>query len=228
MIINPINIILADDHEIFRDGFRVMLKKISHINLVGEAANGQELITISKELKPDVIITDIKMPVMDGIEATKLLTRMYPDVGIIALSMFNEENLIVDMLEAGACGYLLKNAPKDEIINAITSVFQKQTYYCKSTNARLAQMIAGSTYDPLKKGNKPIFSDNEIIAIILICRQYSNQEIGDQLNLSKRTVEGYREKILEKIKAKNTAGIVVYAIKHKIFAYADDNDPIEN
>src|SRR5215207_1311812 len=120
--IPPIRIVLADDHEIFRDGFKVMIKKQPSVQLVGEAANGEELIALTSQLRPDVIITDIKMPVMDGIEATKRLTADFPEIGIIALSMFDEENLIVEMLEAGAKGYLLKNAHKDEILEAIKTV----------------------------------------------------------------------------------------------------------
>jgi DNA-binding NarL/FixJ family response regulator len=214
-----IDIVLADDHEIFRDGFRVMLKKIPFIKLVGEACNGQELIRISRELHPDIIITDIRMPIMDGIEASRELMTLFPGIGIIALSMFDEENLIVDMLEAGARGYLLKNAPKDEIITAVTSVYNKQTYYCQSTTAKLAQMIAQSNYNPNKKSIKPVFSEKELTVINLICQEFSNKEIAEKLSLSKRTVEGYREKILEKINAKNTVGIVVYALKHNLFHY---------
>jgi DNA-binding NarL/FixJ family response regulator len=216
---DQINIILADDHEIFRDGFRVMIKKIPGLNLIGEASNGQELVALSKKLHPDVIITDIKMPVMDGIDATKQLSVLLPGIGIIALSMFDEENLIVDMLEAGARGYMLKNASKDEIITAIKTVHNNQTYFCVNTSARLTQMIAQSNYNPYKKSIKPVFTEKEVNVIKLICQEYSNKEIADMLSLSKRTVEGYREKILEKINAKNTVGIVVYAIKHKIYEY---------
>ena len=216
-----IDIVLADDHEIFRDGFRVMVKKIPNINLVGEASNGEELISITRALQPDVIITDIKMPVMDGIEATRQLSEMYPQTGIIALSMFDEDNLIVDMLEAGARGYLLKNAQKEEILAAVRTVYNKQTYYCQNTTAKLAQMIANSNYNPNKKSIKPVFSDKELLVIKLICQEFSNKEIAEKLNLSKRTVEGYREKILEKINAKNTVGIVVFAIKYKIYEYGN-------
>lgn len=213
----PIDIILADDHEIFRDGFAVMLTKIPEINLLGEASNGEELIKLMRTLKPEVIVTDIKMPKMDGIEATKRLKKEFPSVGIIALSMFDEENLIVDMLEAGAKGYLLKNAHKTEIIAAIKSVYKDEPYYCRETSHKLAQMIAKSRFNPYKKRAKIEFSEKEIAIINLICGEYSNKEIADKLILSKRTVEGYREKILEKIDGKNTAGIVVYAIKNNIY-----------
>ena len=110
---SPIRVIVADDHEIFRDGFRALLKKQQDIELVAEAEDGKELVELVNKFKPDVIITDVKMPKSDGIEATRILEEKYPGIGIIALSMFDEEGLIVDMLEAGAKG-LLKNAAKHE------------------------------------------------------------------------------------------------------------------
>src|SRR5688572_6417453 len=107
-----IRLVIADDHEIFRDGLALMLSKQQDVVLTGQAENGKELLKLVDDIQPDVVMTDIKMPGMDGIEATKLLIQRYPDLKIIALSMFDEENLIVDMLEAGAKGYLLKNADK--------------------------------------------------------------------------------------------------------------------
>jgi DNA-binding NarL/FixJ family response regulator len=214
---NPIRLILADDHEIFRDGFKVMIRKQPAFELIGEAANGEELIRLVRELKPDVVITDIKMPRLDGIEATRRLTQEFPSIGIIALSMFDEENLIVDMLEAGAKGYLLKNAHKDEIIDAIKTVYADQTYYCGSTSVKLAQLIAKSNFNPHRKSLRPELTDKEIEVIRCICQQMSNKEIANKLNLSVRTIEGYRDKIQEKIKVKNMAGIVVYAIKNNIY-----------
>ncbi len=214
----PIRIVLADDHEIFRDGFRVMLKRQTSVELVGEAADGEELINLVRQVYPDVIITDIKMPNMDGVQATKLLTKEFPDIGIISLSMFDEENLIIDMLEAGAKGYLLKNAHKNEIIAAVEAVYNKQTYYCNHTSRKLTKMIAESSFNPHKRtGKSAEFSEKEINVIRFICQEMSNKEIASQLNLSVRTIEGYREKIQEKINARNTAGIVVYAIKNRIY-----------
>ena len=213
----PIRIVLADDHEIFRDGFRVMIKKQPSVHLIGEASNGEELIKITHQLKPDVIVTDIKMPKVDGIEATKQLSNDFPYIGIIALSMFDEENLIVEMLEAGAKGYLLKNAHKDEIIEAIKEVNNNHTYYCNDTSAKLANLITKSKFRPAMKIVKPEFSEKEIAIIRYICQQLSNKEIANNLNLSIRTIEGYRDRILEKIDARNAAGIVVYAIKNNIY-----------
>ncbi|RXK58559.1 response regulator transcription factor [Lacibacter luteus] len=216
---NPITIVIADDHEIFRDGFTVMIKKFPEITIIGEAENGTELVALVRKLRPDVVLTDIKMPKMDGIEATKLLVQEQPGTNIIALSMFDEDNLIVDMLEAGARGYLLKNAHKDEIIEAIKAVYKEQTYYCRHTSSKLMQMIAKSRFTPSQKKERPQFTDKEISIIRLICEQLSNKEIADRLNLSVRTIEGYREKIQEKMDVHNTAGIVVYAIKNKIYSF---------
>lgn len=208
-----IQLLMADDHEIFRDGFRLMLTKYPDIELAGEAENGRELIELAKELQPDVIITDIKMPVMDGIEATKKITEQFPDIGIIGLSMFDEDDLIVDMLEAGARGYLIKNAGKEQITEAIRTVYQGDPFYCKTTSHKLTQMIAQSRFNPYKKSPKVEFSERELEVIELICSECTNKEIGDKLFISIRTVEGHRLKILEKMGVKNTVGLVVYAIK---------------
>jgi DNA-binding NarL/FixJ family response regulator len=212
-----ISVVIADDHEIFRDGFRAMLKKYPEIKLVGEAENGKELIEVVERLKPNVIFTDIKMPVMDGIEATKKLTKNNSEINIVALSMFDEESLILEMLEAGAKGYMLKNSHKDEIIEAIHHVSVGDSYYCKHTSEKLIRLIAKSSYNPFKKNEKPQFSERETQIIRLICEQYSNKEIASMLNLSVRTIEGYREKIQEKMNVNNTAGIVVHAIKSGIY-----------
>lgn len=217
-ITNPIRIILADDHEIFRDGFKAMIRKQPSVDLIGEASNGEELVEITRRLKPDVVVTDIKMPRMDGLEATKILCAEFPDMGIVALSMIDEENLIIDMMEAGAKGYLLKNAHKDEIIEAIKAVHNNQIYYCDGTSSRLTRMIAKNDRIPfIKKASKPELSQKEIDVMLLVCQELTNKEIADRLNISVRTVEGYRDRIQTKIGARNAAGIVVYAIRNHIY-----------
>jgi DNA-binding NarL/FixJ family response regulator len=216
-----ISLVIADDHEIFRDGLVLMLSKQPSIKLKGQAEDGKELIDLVKEHQPDVVITDIKMPRMDGIEATKYLSAHHPSSKVIALSMFNEENLIVDMLEAGARGYLLKNADKQEILDAIENVYEGNVFYCKHTTTRLAAMIVNSKFNPYRKKETIVFGDREKEIIKLICLQCTAQEIGEKLFISKRTVEGYRTKILEKMNAKNTAGVVVYALKHSLIKETD-------
>lgn len=211
-----ISLVIADDHEIFRDGLALMLSKQDNLALVGQAENGKELMEMVEKHQPDLVITDIKMPHLDGIKATKLLLQKNPDLKIIALSMFDEENLIVEMLEAGAKGYLLKNADKKEILEAINTVYRDNIYYCRHTSAKLAAMIVKSRIDPHKKPRDIAFTDREKEIIKLICKQFTAQQIGDQLFLSKRTVEGYRTKIMEKMEVKNTAGVVIFALKNNL------------
>jgi DNA-binding NarL/FixJ family response regulator len=214
----PIKIILADDHEIFRDGFKAMLKKQPSVELIGEASDGEELVELTRKLKPDVVVTDIKMPKMDGLQAAKILSEEFPGMGIVALSMIDEENLIVDMMEAGAKGYLLKNAHKNEIIEAIKAVDEGHIYYCDGTSAKLSRMIAESNKIPFgKKISRPELTQKEIDVVLLICQEKTNKEIADRLNLSIRTIEGYRDRIFEKIGARNSAGVVIYAIRNKIY-----------
>jgi DNA-binding NarL/FixJ family response regulator len=214
---SPIRIVLADDHEIFREGFNTLLMKQADITLVGEAENGKDLVQITESLLPDVVLTDIKMPVMDGIEATRKIIARYPQIYVIALTMFDEDHLIIDMLESGAKGYLLKNAHKNEVFEAIKTVHRGETYFCKHTSAKLAHLIAKSRFNPYKEVDRKAFSEKEIEIIQLICQEYSNKEIGSRLSLSVRTIEGYRERIQEKMMARNAAGIVVYAIKNGIY-----------
>ena len=152
-----IRLVIADDHEIFRDGLALMLARQEDLSLVGQAEDGKELIELAEKLQPDVVITDIRMPHLDGIQATRLLIQKYPDLKIIALSMFDEDNLIVEMLEAGAKGYLLKNADKKEILEAIETVYRDRIFYCRHTSARLASMIVKSKFDQQKKRWKSPF-----------------------------------------------------------------------
>jgi two-component system response regulator NreC len=213
---NPISLVIADDHEIFRDGLTLMLSKQEMVRLVGQAGDGQELIRVVDETRPDMVLTDIKMPRLDGIAATKFLLQRYQGLKIIALSMFGEEDLIVEMLEAGARGYLLKNADKREIMEGILTVNEGNIFYCKLTTAHLASLIVRSKFDAQRKPPGELFTERERDIIRLICRQHTAQEIGDLLFLSKRTVEGYRTRILEKMDVKNTAGVVIFALKHNI------------
>ncbi|WP_346318125.1 response regulator transcription factor [Chitinophaga sp. YIM B06452] len=216
-----IRLVVADDHEIFLDGLALMLSRQEHITLVGQASDGRELVELVNAEKPDVVMTDIKMPRMDGIAATRLLVQQNPDVRVIALSMFDEEDQIVEMLEAGAKGYLLKNADKQEILDAITSVYEDRVYYCKSTSAKLAGMIAKSKFNPYKQKEVITFTDREQEIIKLICQQFTAQQIGERIFLSKRTVEGYRTRILEKMNVRNTAGVVMYALKNNLVKEED-------
>lgn len=216
-----INIAIADDHEIFLDGLSLMLSRQEGFHICARASNGKQLIELVNREKPDVVLTDIRMPIVDGIECTKQLLQENPYLKIIALSMFDEENLIIEMLEAGAKGYLLKNAHKNEVIEAVISVYQNKNYYCNHTSALLASMIVRSKFNPYKQKQPVLLNDREKDIIKLICQQQTTQQIADKIYLSKRTVEGYRIKILEKINAKNIAGVVIFALKNNILKEED-------
>ncbi len=216
-----IKIVIADDHEIYRDGLKMVLKKEKSFSVIGEAKNGKQLLDVVFKESPDVIITDIVMPEMDGIAAMKEIVTHKPNACCIALSMFNEETMIVEMLEAGALGYLLKNAEKEEIIEAVKSVSKNQPYYCRTTSAKLINLISKSRFNPYKNRPQLQFSEKEMVLIRLICQEKSTTEISKEIFLSGRTIEGYRRKIMSKMGVKGTAGIAVYAIKTGIFKITD-------
>lgn len=218
---SPIKIILADDHEIFRDGFRSLVQDEVYIDLVAEATNGFSLINMVQLHAPDVILTDIKMPGMNGLEATRQIINKHPHISVLALTMFEEDHLIIDMLSAGAMGYLLKDARKTEIIEAIVAVSQNRQYFCRATDIRLAKLIANHTYDPVRKIRKTYFTVREKEVLILICRECSNKEIAETLSISIRTVEVFRKKLLSKTHCRNMAGLAVFAITHGIYTPGD-------
>lgn len=205
---STITVIIADDHPLVREGFVAMMKKFKEINLVAEASDGVELVKLASELRPMVIISDVKMPNMDGIRATKIIKAELPDTEVIALSMFDTADLIADMINAGAIGYLLKNADKTEIVAAINAAGNHQSYYSKE----ITEVLTGK----IKKRVGDFLTKKEIEIIQLICKQFSNKQIAYELCLDKRTIDWHRNKILDKLDAKNTAGIVMYAAKNNI------------
>jgi DNA-binding NarL/FixJ family response regulator len=206
-----IKLIIADDHEVFRDGLKVLLNKQKNMTVIGEAANGEELVELYKQTTPDVVLTDIIMPVKDGIEAAREIKKLDANAKVIALSMAGDDNYVVDMLEAGAMGYLLKNAGKDEIVESILAVHNNTHYFANHTSGRLITLITRSKFNP-RKAKLPDFNDVEMAIIRLICQQKTTKEIANEIFLGLRTVEGYRQRLQEKMGVKNTAGVVVYAV----------------
>ncbi|QEC67916.1 response regulator transcription factor [Panacibacter ginsenosidivorans] len=212
-----INIVVGDDHELFRDGLRAMLEKDGTIKVIGEASNGAELITCAEALKPHVVLVDIMMPEVDGVKAISILTKQEIPYKCLVLSTFSNSQMIVNALEAGALGYVVKNAAKGEIAEAIKKVHEGYPYYCRSTEMALTKLIAKSNFNPYDRINKPIFSEKEIEIIRYICEGKKSEEIGKLVHLGTRTVEGYRQKILEKMNVNTIAGVVIYAIKNYLY-----------
>ncbi len=212
-----IRIVIADDHAIFRDGLKVLLETDEKLYLAGEACNGNELIELVKRELPHVVLTDIIMPGLDGIDAVKQIKKLYPNIEIIALSMFDQEQLVIDMMEAGALGYLLKNSARSQIIGAIYSVYNKEPYYNESISKRMLKRIAASTFDPYSHLREVPLTETEISITRYICEGFTNKEIADKLRHTKRTIEIYRKKLMDKLELKSSAALVIYAVKKGIY-----------
>ena len=213
----PIKIVVADDHKMFLEGLHLLLANQSSVTIVGDAENGEQLLELVEKHKPDMVVTDIEMPGMGGVDVTKEIKRLYPDTGIIALTMYNDEYLIIDMLEAGARGYLVKSSSTEELVDAIKAVHAGGNYFCNTTSVKLLKLIASSKIPFDNKSQKEEFTEHELEIMQLICQEYSSKQIGPMLKLSARTVENYRNKILEKTGAKNMVGVVIYAIRNRLF-----------
>lgn len=209
-----IRCVIADDHKLFRQGVIFSLSEYDTLVMVGEAEDGQQLIDMLEETRPDVILMDLKMPGMDGIEATRYIHQHYPDIRILVLSMYDDEKFIVHLMETGASGYLLKNAEPEEILGAIEAAFANGYYFTDMINrAMLKKIVTRKQFSPTFNDEIQL-TDRETEVLRLICEEYTAPEIAKMVYLSPRTVEGIRGRLIEKIGVKNTAGLVMYAVRN--------------
>ena len=210
-----INVIIADDHRIFIDGINALLSGESGIRLTGQAQNGQEVLQMLQTEKADVVILDINMPVLNGIETTRKIKEDFPNVNVLILSMYNEKSFISNALEAGASGYILKNADKDEFVTAIQSVAAGKAYYGNEVTSTIMESLK----DP-EAGEKKLvqvdLSSRELEVLQLIAKGLNNNEIAEELFISSHTVKSHRKKLMSKIDVKNTAGLVMFAVEHSL------------
>lgn len=209
-----IKVLIADDHKIIRIGLRGILDRANEVEVVGEAEDGNQVMDSLKTTITDVILMDIDMGRTNGIETTKKVKEAYPDVLVLALTMHEEQDHIVKMLEAGASGYLLKSTGGEELLAALHAVVNGDSYFSRNVSATLLKALTNLQSKSKQKHSKDIpLSDREIEVLKLIAQECTNSEIAEKLFISIRTVDTHRRNILEKLQVKNTAGLVKYAIE---------------
>jgi len=215
-----IAIALVDDQQLFRSGLASLIRSVPGFLLLTEAENGRHFI---EQLEgglplPDIALIDMEMPEMNGVELNAALQKKYPAIKVLVLSSYNQERFIGKMIEAGACGYLTKNCEIEELMNAINSTHKNGFYFNQST---LAAMRTTAKYKPTEIRNISNIAieltSREKEILVLLCAELTNGEIGEKLFISPRTVEGHRNNLLTKTGCRNTAGLVVFAIKHDLF-----------
>ncbi len=212
-----IKIILVDDEVLFRKGIYFLLQREENIEIIFEASNGDELIDYLKknDAHPDIILMDLKMPLLNGVEATKIIRNDFPEIKIIALTSYNTDSFISNMIKIGASSYLLKNATPTEMISTINQVFEKGFFY-NETIFEIINRQNISNFKPKSQFTEISLTTREREVLELICQQMSAVEIAEKLFISTRTVEGHRNNLLLKTEAKNIAGLVVFAIQSNI------------
>lgn len=206
-------IFIVDDHQLFREGLKFLLSDWDLVESIYEAENGDYFLENLDLCQPDVVLMDIEMPGANGIETTTACIEKYPDIKVIALSMYGNENYYTGMIDAGAKGFLLKNSRFEDVQRAITEVLNGNNYF----SPEILNGIVRNLSQKKNSSKNSELTSREIEVLYNICKGLSNQEIANNLNLSKRTVDKHRENILLKTQSGNTAQMVVYAIKNKLF-----------
>jgi DNA-binding NarL/FixJ family response regulator len=211
-----IKVAIADDHKIFRKGVILSLRSYTNIKFVQEADNGDELLQGLPESQPDVILMDLRMPMKDGIEATKIVAKQFPNIHVIVLSMYEDDRFISHMMENGANGYLLKSTDPAEIRRAIMEVHEKGYYLNPFVNKILLRKTQNRQKPVPSLNSEIVLSDREKEVIRMICMEFTAQEIAQKLEISPRTVEAIKDRLMDRFGAKNTAGLVFFAVRNNL------------
>ena len=206
-----IRLIITDDHPVIRNGIKAILDDVKDITIVAEVSDGTELIEILEHTAADIILMDINMPNMNGIEATRIVSGKYPDVKVITFSQYDEKRFVKQALKSGASGYMLKNTPAAEFLEAIRMVHQGGMYL-----SRDLPNVFGDKPKPRSNYLFPDLTSREKEVLTLICEEKNTQEIADKLFISYNTVESHRANLLLKVGVKNTAGLVKWAVENEI------------
>lgn len=208
-------ILLVDDHQLILDGLRGFIQSNPAYVIVGEANNGIQAIKLAEVLQPDVILMDIEMPEMSGIQACQEIKQKLPSVKIVIISMHHEKQLIKKLIELGADGYLLKNSQQTEVMEAIEKVLRNQSYFSQDVTLSLLDKSSGK--HPVSNSTSHVLAElteREIEILKLVAQGLTNKEIGDQLNISHRTVDTHRTNLMKKLEATNVAGLIRFAFRN--------------
>jgi len=213
-----IRILLADDHNIMRDGLRLLLERQSDFEIVGEASDGRQAIALAQELRPDIAIMDIAMPDMNGMEATRRIVESCPRTSVIILSMHYDESYVIRSLKAGARGYLLKDSVRADLIAAIRAVMQSKTYFSPKISQILQEDYMQELEQKEQDDSYDLLTDREREVLQLIAEGLANKEIANKLNLSIYTVDTHRSHILRKLNLHSVPEVILYAVRKNIIA----------
>jgi len=211
-----IKVILVDDHKIFRDGFRLLLQSFSYVEVIGEASNGSELLSMLNSHSPDIIFMDINMPHVDGVEASQQALERFPDLKIIALTTFLDDDYLEQMLMAGVEGYMLKSAEIEEFEKAILKVNAGGNYFSDEIVALLSDKLNTLRKRKKQQSELPKFTDRESEVLALICKGFGNKQIAEKTFLSPKTIEKHKSSLFQKTGTYNTVNLVIYAFKHRL------------
>jgi len=213
---NPIKVIIADDHTLFRAGVKTALSIKKDVDLIAEADNGMQLLNLLRHMEPDVILLDIQMPIMDGIQTLPEIRKLYPHVKVIILSMHNDHSMISKLMEIGANSYLTKNSDSETIYQAIKTCYEQEFFFNELTNKALLNGLRTKRADGGGIFQEASLTEKELTVLKLMCEERTTKEIADIVDISPRTVEAIRDKLKTKTGSKSMAGLVMYAIKNKI------------
>jgi len=210
-----IKVAIADDHALFRAGVKTALSVKKDVELIAEADNGMQLLNLLKHIEPDVILLDIQMPIMDGIQTLPEIRKIRPEAKVIILSMHNDHSMISKLMEIGANSYLTKNSDSETIYEAIKTCFENEFFFNELTNKALLAGLRTKRTD-VYGGPEADLSEKELRVLRLMCEEKTTKEIADIVEISPRTVEAIRDKLKTKTGAKSMAGLVMYAVKNGI------------
>ncbi len=212
-----IRVAIADDHQIFRKGVILSMRGYTNIQFIFEASNGEELLQkIKEQEEPDVILCDLKMPVKDGIDTTKQITKDYPKVRVIILTMYEDERFVGHLMDCGAAGYLLKSTEPSEIKSAIQDVMRTGFYLNPFVNKVLIKKNYGKQKFNPSLSTEIIVTEREKEVLTLVCMEFTASEIALKMDISSRTVEAIKDRLMERFGVKNSVGLVFYAMKNQL------------